>query len=174
MRTDCTILYLSCISSVKCNPKWSSYFHGNIRWHLGYTRSASIIGSSPACKWLTCSLFRWAYRAIMYNTSYSLWPTLPLPLCPYSASAVLPSLRPDPLAPASPQASHHHRAPGARRLCSLAALLLTAASSPSFPRSSTGPPRKFHGTTVSASSILFTNVRSAVPSFSEPPSLFRG
>lgn len=111
MRTDCTILYLSCISSVKCNPKWSSYFHGNIRWHLGYTRSASIIGSSLACKWLTCSLFQWAYRAIMYNTSYSLWHTLRQPLCPYSASAVLPSLWPDPLAPAPPQASHCHRAP---------------------------------------------------------------
>lgn len=111
MRTDCTILSLSCISSVKCSPKWSRYFHGNIRWHLGYTRSASIIGSSLACKWLTCSLFRGAYRAIMYNTSGSLWPTLPQPLCPYSASAVLPSLWPDPLAPASPQASHHHRAP---------------------------------------------------------------
>lgn len=106
MRTDCTILYLSCISSVKCNPKWSSYFHGNIRWHLGYTRSAAIIGSGLACKWLTCSLFQWAYRAIMYNTSYSL-----CPLCPYSASAVLPSMCPDPLTPASPQASHCHRVP---------------------------------------------------------------
>lgn len=70
MRTDCTILYFSCISSVKCNPKWSSYFHGNMTRHLGYTRSAAIIGSSLACKWLTCSLFRWAHRVIMYNTSY--------------------------------------------------------------------------------------------------------
>lgn len=34
--------------------------------------------------------------------------------------------------------------PEARRLCSLAALLLSAASSPSFPRSPTDPPWMFH------------------------------
>lgn len=132
MRTDCTILSLSCISSAKCSPKWSRYFHGNIRWHLGYTRSASIIGSSLACKWLTCSLFRGAYRAIMYNTSGSLWPTLPQPLCPYSASAVLPSLWPDPLASASPQASHLHRAPSLppQRLFWPRSLLLSIPSLP--------------------------------------------